>query len=107
MSQLIIEEGDSNLIEEIAEILFPFVPLVAPFLIGLLSGFIVKRTIKLLFAVVALLIVLSVTGFLTIVDVEAFFMYIPKIVDLGGGILDIIPYTATTFLIGLGIGLLI
>ena len=95
------------MIEEIAEVLLPFIPLIAPFLIGLLCGFIVKRTVKLLFAIVALLIILSVTGFLTIVDIEGFLYYIPKIIDLGGGILDIIPYTATTFLIGLGIGLLI
>lgn len=95
------------MIEEIAEILLPFIPLVAPFLIGLLCGFIVKRTIKLALAVAALLIVLSVTGFLTVIDVEGFFSYIPTIIDLGGGVLDIIPYTATTFLIGLGIGLLI
>ncbi len=95
------------MIEEISEILLPFIPLIAPFHIGLLCGFIIKRTIKLLFAVAALLIVLSVTGFLTAINLEGFISYVPKIIDLGGGILDIIPYTATTFLVGLGIGLLI
>jgi len=41
-------------------------PVVAPFILGLLVGFIIKRTVKLIFMVVALIIVLAAIGYVSI-----------------------------------------
>jgi uncharacterized membrane protein (Fun14 family) len=84
------------------------VPVVIPFIIGLISGFIIKRTVKLIFLIVALIIALFALGYvsLTFQDVYAKAMeFLPKIIELGGGIQNVLPYSSTAFLIGLALGL--
>jgi len=39
---------------------------VFPFIIGLLVGFVIKRTVKLIFMIVALILVLAATGYVSL-----------------------------------------
>ncbi len=84
------------------------VPIVVPFLIGLLTGVIVKRVAKLLLAVVALIALLAFAGYIhvNLRDVyERALNALPKLIETGEAIRDILPYSSATFLIGLAIGL--
>ena len=84
------------------------VPVVIPFIIGLISGFIIKRTVKLVFLIIALIIVLFALGYVSITFQDIYgkaMEFLPKIIDLGGGIQNVLPYSSTTFLIGLALGL--
>ena len=84
------------------------VPIFIPAIIGLLVGVIVKHSIKLMFAIAALVVLLVLTGFvsLTVQDVFAQAMkFLPSIIETGSGLIDVLPYSATTFIIGLGLGL--
>jgi len=80
------------------------VPLVIPFIIGLLVGFIVRRTTKLVFCVVALGIVLVVTGYVSFAFPDIYgkaMEFLPIIIEG----LNILPYSSAMFLIGLALGL--
>ncbi len=80
------------------------VPVVVPFFIGLLVGFIVKRTTKLVFCVVALGIILVVTGYVSFAFPDIYgkaMEFLPIIIEG----LNIIPYSSVMFLIGLALGL--
>lgn len=84
------------------------VPVWMPFLIGLLVGVVVKKTIKLLFAIGALLILLVLTGYLSLTYQDVFdqaMKFLPKIIPAGSGFFEILPYSTSTFLIGLAVGL--
>jgi len=84
------------------------VPVIIPFIIGLLVGFIVKHTIKLMFAIAALLILLVFTGFISITYQDIFtqaLKFLPKIIGTGSGLVDMLPYSSLTFIIGLALGL--
>ncbi len=84
------------------------VPIIIPFMIGLLLGVIAKRTVKLVMAVSALVIILVATGYvsLTVQDIYDKSMdALPGLFDSGQGLLDVIPYVSAALLIGLGIGL--
>jgi len=84
------------------------VPVIIPFIIGLLVGFIVKRTVKLIFAVLALIIILVATGYVSITFQDLYekaMRFLPTIIDLGGGLKNVLPYSSLTFLIGLALGL--
>ena len=84
------------------------VPVWMPFLIGLLVGILVKKSIKLLFALGALLILLVLTGYVSLTYRDVFdqaMKFLPKIIQTGSGFLEVIPYSATTFIIGLALGL--
>jgi uncharacterized membrane protein (Fun14 family) len=84
------------------------VPVVIPFIIGLLVGFIVKRTVKWIFCVVALVLVLAATGYVsfTFQDIyDSAMSFLPKIIETGMGLKDVLPYSSATFLIGLALGL--
>lgn len=102
-----------KLINEVERMAVPpelawIVPVVVPFIIGLLVGFIVKRTTKLVFCVVALVIILVVTGYVsfTFQDVyEKAMEFLPTIIEMGGGLKNILPYSCMMFLIGLALGL--
>ena len=83
-------------------------PVVAPFILGLLAGFIIKRTVKLIFMVVALIIVLAATGYVSITFkgiYEKAMEILPKIIETGTGFTNVLPYSSATFLIGLALGL--
>ena len=84
------------------------VPVWMPVLIGLLVGVVVKKSIKLLFTIGALLILLVLTGYISLTYQEVFdqaMKYLPKIIQTGSGFINVLPYSATTFIIGLALGL--
>ena len=84
------------------------VPVIIPFLMGLLVGVIVKNTFKLLFTIGALLILLVLTGYISLTYHDVFdqaMKFLPKIIQTGSGFLEVLPYSATTFIIGLALGL--
>jgi uncharacterized membrane protein (Fun14 family) len=84
------------------------IPVIIPLIIGLLVGFIVKHTIKLMFAIVALVILLVLTGFVSITYQDIFdqaMKLLPKIIGTGSGLIDVLPYSTITFIIGLVLGL--
>ena len=83
-------------------------PVYMPFIIGLLVGLIVKKSIKLLFAIGALLVLLVLTGYISLTYQDVFdqaMKFLPKIIETGSGLLEVLPYSATTFIIGLALGL--
>jgi uncharacterized membrane protein (Fun14 family) len=85
------------------------IPVVLPFIIGLLVGVIVKKGFKLLIVVVALIIVLVATGILAVTFTGLFdqaMKFLPKLYDTGHGWLNVLPYSSVAFLIGLALGLL-
>ena len=84
------------------------VPVVIPLIIGVLVGFIVKRTIKLVFCLLALVIVLVVTGYVSFAFQDIYdqaMEFLPIIIDMGGGLKNVLPYSSAMFLIGLALGL--
>ena len=85
------------------------IPVVLPFIIGLLVGAIVKKGLKLLIVVVALIIVLVATGILSLTFTSLFdqaMKFLPKLYDVGSGWLNVLPYSSVAFLIGLALGFL-
>jgi uncharacterized membrane protein (Fun14 family) len=84
------------------------IPVIVPLIIGLLVGFIVKHTIKLMFAIVALVILLVFTGLVSITYQDIFdqaMKLLPRIIGTGSGLIDVLPYSTITFIIGLALGL--
>lgn len=84
------------------------VPIAVPLLIGLFVGSIVRKSIKIVFPIVALLIVLVATGFITLSYQDIFdraMTVLPRVINTGEGFIDSLPYTSSSFLIGLAIGL--
>ena len=84
------------------------VPLVVPFILGLLVGVIIKKTVKLLFVIAALVIVLVATGALSlgVGDLwEKAKDALPQIAGQQDVLLNVLPYTSAGFLIGLALGL--
>ncbi len=82
--------------------------MVIPFIIGLLVGFITKRTVKLAFTVVALIIVLVITGYVSFTFQGVYdkaMEFLPTIIEMGGGFKNVLPYSSLMFLIGLALGL--
>ena len=85
------------------------IPIVMPFIIGLLVGAVIKKAAKLLIVVAALIIVLIVTGVLSLTFPGLFdeaMKFLPKLYDVGSGWLNVLPYSSITFLIGLVLGFL-
>jgi uncharacterized membrane protein (Fun14 family) len=85
------------------------IPIVMPFIIGLLVGAIIRKGLKLLIIVVALIIVLVATGVLSVTFTGLFdeaMKFLPKLYDVGSGWLNVLPYSSITFLIGLALGFL-
>jgi uncharacterized membrane protein (Fun14 family) len=84
------------------------VPVIIPTIIGLFVGLIVKRSIKLMFAIAALVALLVLTGLVSLTAQDVFdqaLKFLPRIIGTGSGLIDVLPYSATTFLIGLALGL--
>ncbi|MHC1629134.1 MAG: hypothetical protein ACXQTI_09945 [Candidatus Nezhaarchaeales archaeon] len=85
------------------------VPIVVPFIIGLLIGIIIKKALKLALAVLALIIVLAVFGYIAIPSVqdviETAMTVLPQIQAQLGPLINILPYSSFTFIIGLILGL--
>jgi uncharacterized membrane protein (Fun14 family) len=84
------------------------VPVIIPCLIGLLVGVIVKNSFKLLFTIGALLILLVLTGYISLTYQDVFdqaMKFLPTIIPAGSGFFEILPYSTSTFIIGLAVGL--
>ncbi|MCS7140027.1 MAG: FUN14 domain-containing protein [Candidatus Nezhaarchaeota archaeon] len=85
------------------------IPILVPFFIGLFIGMIIKRALKLALAVIALIMVLIIFGYITIPGIEKIIektiTFLPKIQSELGPLINVIPYSSATFLIGLVIGL--
>jgi uncharacterized membrane protein (Fun14 family) len=84
------------------------VPVVMPFIIGLLVGAIIKRAVKLMMAVAALVIVLAATGALSLGVSDLYAKaenILPRIAEKGQALKNLLPYTSAAFLIGLALGL--
>ena len=80
------------------------VPIIIPFVIGLIVGFIVQRTFRLLFLVVTLAVVLFAFGYISITFHDVYdkaLLILPAIL----GFRHVLPYSTTTFLLGLALGL--
>jgi uncharacterized membrane protein (Fun14 family) len=85
------------------------IPVVLPFIIGLLAGAVLRKAMKLLILVVALIIILVATGILSITFTGLFaqaMQFLPKLYDVGHGWLNVLPYTSISFLIGVALGFL-
>ena len=84
------------------------VPIIIPLVIGLLVGLILKHTIKLMFAIAALVILLVLFGAVSLTYRDIFdqaLKFLPRIIGTGSGLVDMLPYSSLTFLIGLALGL--
>lgn len=85
------------------------IPIAIPFIIGLIIGVIVKRTLKLVLAVVVLLIILVAVGYTQFPTFEEILRsaleYLPMLWEEAGPLVNILPYSSATFLIGLALGL--
>jgi len=85
------------------------IPVVLPFIIGSLVGVVVKKGLKLLIAVAALLIVLVATGVLSVSFSGLYdqaMKFLPELYNAGHGWLNVLPYSSIAFLVGLALGLL-
>ncbi len=90
-----------------SEIAFLF-PIIVPFIIGLLVGLLIKHSVKLLLILAALVIVLVVTGALSIGFGDLYdkaMEFLPKLYDAGRGWVNVLPYSSVSFIIGLVVGL--
>jgi len=82
--------------------------LIAPFLIGLLVGAVIKKALNLIILGVALVIVLIATGTIGWTYEGLFNKALDALPELWGGArgwLGILPYSSMGFLIGLALGL--
>jgi uncharacterized membrane protein (Fun14 family) len=85
------------------------IPIVLPLIIGFLVGAIIKKGFKLLVLVIVLIIVLIATGVLSLTFSDLFteaMKLLPQLYDTGVGWLNVLPYSAITFVIGLVLGFL-
>ena len=85
------------------------IPILIPLLIGLLVGVIVKKTIKLVVVIAALIIIMVAVGFIQFPSFEELAgvvtNYMPMLWADAGPLINILPITSATFLIGLALGL--
>jgi uncharacterized membrane protein (Fun14 family) len=84
------------------------VPVIIPALIGLLVGVIAKHSVRLVFVVAALVVLLVLAGYISLTFQEVFdqaMKFLPRIIGTGSGLIDVLPYSTVTFLIGLALGL--
>ncbi|KXB05571.1 hypothetical protein AKJ50_00600 [candidate division MSBL1 archaeon SCGC-AAA382A13] len=84
-------------------------PFVVPFLIGLICGLLVKVALKLAIGILALTVILSWGGYKKFWSIQELFdkaqEALPKLFGEGRGLLNSLPYTAPSFIVGLLIGI--
>ena len=84
------------------------VPIIVPFIIGLLIGFLIKHGLKLILVIAAIVIILVVTGALSVGFSDLYdqaVKFLPKLSAAGSAVINLLPYSSVAFLIGLGVGL--
>jgi len=81
------------------------------FVLGLLIGIVIKRTVKLVFAIVALVIILSVTGYISLGLSEPTALIILRVADQASqeatrvaDLARLLPLSSAAFLIGAALG---
>ncbi len=85
---------------------------VTTFVIGVLLGVIIKRTLKLALAIAALIILLALTGYLNIALSEptattiyrVYSIVVPQTVAQATELARLLPFSSAAFLAGAGIG---
>jgi uncharacterized membrane protein (Fun14 family) len=86
------------------------IPIIVPFIIGLLIGVIVKKTFKLALTVLVLIIILAALGYIAMPSIRelvaAAAKLLPKFQEQLGPLINVLPYSSVTFIIGLILGLL-
>jgi uncharacterized membrane protein (Fun14 family) len=95
------------MIESMAEIT-SLVPIILPFIIGLLIGVIIKRGLKLIVPVVALILVVVLTGIVSFGFGDIYSQAaaaLPQIIGGTGSLVNLLPYTSVSFIVGLLLGL--
>ncbi len=84
------------------------IPLVIPFLIGLVCGLLIKTALKIAVGILALAVLLSWGGYAGFPSVQELFQKAQKALPQlweGKGFVNAIPYTAPAFVIGLVVGI--
>ena len=89
--------------------------IIVTFIIGLLLGIVVKRVFKLALAIVALVVVLVLTGYVNLslgqnqvtkeTIYHTFSSTLPSVVNTAQQVATILPLTSAAFLAGIGLGL--
>ena len=80
------------------------IPVFVPFIIGLLVGATIRRVVKVVFSVIALIIVLSSTGYIS-VTFQGIYDSAIRVLPAIMGVKNVLPYFSMTFLFGLALGL--
>jgi len=84
------------------------VRLVAPFVMGLLVGAMIKATAKFIILLLVLVALLALTGSIALSVanlLERAMDYLPNLLRTGNAVKDILPYTSLSFILGLLLGL--
>jgi len=85
------------------------VPLVAPLIVGFIVGALVKRALKLALLVVALVAVLALFGYISVPSLRdlarAALAVLPRLWSELGPLINLLPYSSATFIVGLVLGL--
>jgi uncharacterized membrane protein (Fun14 family) len=85
------------------------VPIIVPFIIGLLIGIIIKRTVKLAIIILILILILGALGYISLPSIQDIIQkaseYLPMIWREAGGLINVLPYSSITFIIGLLLGI--
>lgn len=85
------------------------IPVAVPFLIGIITGVLIKRIFKVAIVVLSLIIVLVAVGYIQLPDIQNLALqarnYLPQIQSQGGNIVNLLPYASGAFLVGLALGL--
>jgi len=85
------------------------IPIVVPFIIGLMAGAIAKRVLKLAIAIIALILILGAIGYIQLPSLQSIMKqsseYLPKLQSHAGPLTNILPYSSVTFITGFVLGL--
>ncbi|MDT7891488.1 MAG: hypothetical protein RQ952_01970 [Thermoproteota archaeon] len=87
------------------------IALVVPFLLGLLVGYILKQSIKILVAVAIIILILLAIGAINISVLEYGFKHIlaygVSAIEAAKAVAAVLPFSSILFIIGLAIGFLL
>lgn len=85
------------------------IPIILPFLVGLIVGLLLKTALKFAVGIFALAVILSWGGYMGFPSIEELFnkaqAALPQLFGEGKTLLNTLPYTAPSFVIGLVIGI--
>lgn len=83
-------------------------PIVAPFILGILTGILIKKIAKLALLFITIIVALTVFGYIQLpgfnILIHPALRYLPQIQNQASNLTNLLPYTTGAFLIGLAIG---